>query len=139
MQVSPCQPRSSIFETPSAIPALIFSASKPGGKEGSEKSTVSGFWPTNNMRVIGFLRFCCGSKTSVEDRSKANMATHEFAGDIERLARGMQEGEIGGEDVHHALPDVKFGRGAGFRHQIRVSARIIKQDFVLADMELERR
>src|SRR5580700_1119677 len=55
MQVSPCQPRSLIFATPKAIPALILSASKPGGREGSEKSTVSGFWPTKRIRVIGFL------------------------------------------------------------------------------------
>jgi hypothetical protein len=27
--------------------AGVFSASRPGGREGSEKSTVSGFWPTN--------------------------------------------------------------------------------------------
>ena len=37
------------------MPALIFSASKPGGRAGSEKSTVSGFWPTNNIRVKCFL------------------------------------------------------------------------------------
>src|SRR5258705_2270997 len=57
MHVSPCQPRSSIFATPKAIPALIFSALKPGGREGSEKSTVSGFWPTNKMRVIDVSPF----------------------------------------------------------------------------------
>src|ERR1700682_5713769 len=51
MQVSPCHPRSPIFVMATAIPALIFSASKPGGKAGSEKSTVSGFWPTNNIWV----------------------------------------------------------------------------------------
>jgi hypothetical protein len=37
------------------MPALIFAASKPGGRAGSEKSTVSGFWPTNNIRVKCFL------------------------------------------------------------------------------------
>ncbi len=42
MQVSPCHPRSSIFATATAMPALIFSASKPGGNAGSEKSTVFG-------------------------------------------------------------------------------------------------
>jgi hypothetical protein len=48
------------------------------------------------------------------------IAAKEVAGGIQSLARGLQEGEIGGEDVHHALPDVKFGRAAGFRHQIGV-------------------
>src|ERR1700680_1335370 len=55
MQVSPCHPRSPIFATATAMPALIFAASKPGGRAGSEKSTVSGFWPTNNIRVKCFL------------------------------------------------------------------------------------
>src|SRR5271168_2437295 len=39
------------------MPALILSALKPGGSDGSEKSTVSGFWPTNRMRVIRFSPF----------------------------------------------------------------------------------
>src|SRR5450755_2395697 len=52
MHVSPCHPRSLIFATATAMPALILPASKPGGSDGSEKSTVSGFWPTNKMRVI---------------------------------------------------------------------------------------
>jgi hypothetical protein len=55
MQVLPCHPRSPIFATATAMPALIFSALKPGGMAGSEKSTVSGFWPTNNIRVKCFL------------------------------------------------------------------------------------
>src|SRR5476649_2496662 len=55
MQVSPCHPRSSIFATATAMPALIFSALKPGGRAGSEKSTVSGFCPTNNTLVIWWL------------------------------------------------------------------------------------
>src|SRR5664279_1415208 len=84
MQVSPCQPRSSIFETPSAIPALIFSALKPGGKEGSEKSTVSGFWPTNSIRVMGFLRSSGGDGTGVEDRLPAKIVPQKFAGGVER-------------------------------------------------------
>jgi hypothetical protein len=37
---------------PIAIPAWIFSALKPGGIVGSEKTTVSGRWPTNNTRVM---------------------------------------------------------------------------------------
>jgi hypothetical protein len=41
MQMSPCHTRSQIFATVMAMPALIFSASKPVGKAGSEKSTVS--------------------------------------------------------------------------------------------------
>jgi hypothetical protein len=41
--------------------------------------------------------------------------------------------------VHHALPDVKLGRGAGFCHQIGVSARVVEQDFVLADVKQNRR
>src|ERR1700722_10852056 len=55
IQVSPFQPRSLICATATAIPALIFSALKPGGREGSEKSTVSGFWPTNRIRIMQFL------------------------------------------------------------------------------------
>jgi hypothetical protein len=43
------------------------------------------------------------------------------------------------EDVHHALPDVKFGRGARFCQQIGVSTRVIEQDFVLADVRQNRR
>src|SRR5690606_14377550 len=49
---SACHPRSNICWIPAAIPARIFSASSPGGNEGSEKSTVSGSWPTNNTRFI---------------------------------------------------------------------------------------
>src|SRR5471030_1654644 len=52
MHGSPCQPRSAIFATATAMPALIFSALKPGGSEGSEKSTVSGFCPTKRMLII---------------------------------------------------------------------------------------
>ena len=64
------------------------------------------------------------------------MAPQELAGDIERLARGPQEGDIGREDVDHALPDMQFGLRAGFRRQVRVAAGIVEQDLVLADMEL---
>src|SRR5690606_20365221 len=49
---SACHPRSDICFIPAAIPARIFSASSPDGNEGSEKSTVSGSWPTNNTRFI---------------------------------------------------------------------------------------
>jgi hypothetical protein len=83
---------------------------------------------------MGFLRSTGGDGTGVQDRSPAKIAPQEFAGDIERLACGLQECDVGGEDVHHALPDVKFGRGAGFRHQIGVSARIVEQDLVLANV-----
>src|ERR1700748_1965887 len=55
MQVSPCQPRSAILSTATAMPALILSALKPGGSDGSEKSTVSGFWPTNKIRVMRLI------------------------------------------------------------------------------------
>src|ERR1700675_218287 len=62
MHVSPCQPRSAIFATATVMPALIFSALKPGGSEGSEKSTVSGFWPTNSIRVMLFLHASGGGR-----------------------------------------------------------------------------
>src|SRR5580704_16911760 len=77
MQVSPRQPRSSIFATPTAMPALIFSALKPGGRDGSEKSTVSGFWPTNRIRVISFLH-AGGGRMAVRSSS------------VSRLRRGIQ-------------------------------------------------
>src|SRR5260221_1578544 len=51
-QRSACHPRSDICCIPAAIPPRIFSASNPGGNAGSEKSTVSGSWPTNNTRFI---------------------------------------------------------------------------------------
>src|SRR5271155_4307449 len=70
MQVSHCHPRSSIFATATAMPALIFSASKPGGREGSEKSTVSGFWPTNNTLVMWSLH----SVAVVSDRRSRGFA-----------------------------------------------------------------
>jgi len=28
------------------------------------------------------------------------------SGNIQRLARGVQKGKVGGEDMHHALPHV---------------------------------
>jgi hypothetical protein len=37
---------------PTAMPACIFSALSPAGNAGSEKSTVSGVWPTNNICFI---------------------------------------------------------------------------------------
>jgi hypothetical protein len=52
---------------PTEIPAWIFVASNPGGKAGSEKSTVSGSWPTNNTRfkprisLIAYSRISDGS------------------------------------------------------------------------------
>src|SRR5260221_13681991 len=51
-QRSGCPPRSDICFIPAAIPPRIFSASNPGGNAGSEKSTVSGSWPTNNTRFM---------------------------------------------------------------------------------------
>src|ERR1700675_3171202 len=67
MHVSPCQPRSAIFATATVMPALIFSALKPGGSEGSEKSTVSGFWPTNSIRVMLFLHASGGGRIEEND------------------------------------------------------------------------
>jgi hypothetical protein len=55
------------------------------------------------------------------------MAPQEFASDIERLAGGLQQGEVCGEDVRHALPDVQFGLRAELRRPVRVSARIVEQ------------
>src|SRR5450631_2282606 len=81
MQVSPFHPCSSIFVTPKAIPALIFSALKPGGREGSEKSTVSGFWPTNRILVIWFLL-----SVGVEIRETLFIARDRDAGIHRRLA-----------------------------------------------------
>jgi hypothetical protein len=46
----------------------------------------------------------------MEDRSAAKIAPQEFAGDSERLACGLQERDVGGEDVQDALPDVKQDR-----------------------------
>ena len=37
------------------------------------------------------------------------MTPQEFTGDIERLARGLQQSKVGGEDVHHAMTDVQLG------------------------------
>ena len=108
MHVSPCHPRSSIFRTPTAIPALIFAASKPGGREGSEKSTVSGFWPTKRMRVIGFLH---GSDQGIGGPGASVTGPYVSEGtrrqhQVPRLRRGADE--AGWEHVHHALPHVKF-------------------------------
>src|SRR5690606_36711539 len=52
MHRSAFQPHSAIVATAISIPALIYAASKPGGMAGSEKSTVSGSWPTKSMRVM---------------------------------------------------------------------------------------
>src|SRR5271155_5691813 len=89
MQVSHCHPRSSIFARATAMPALIFSASKPGGRAGSEKSTVSGFWPTNKIRVIVF--------------------TPSGAGSAGRWRRSSGADSIGGpegQDAQYERPDV---------------------------------
>src|SRR5450432_3734077 len=99
MQLSPCQPRSLIFAIATAMPALILAASKPGGSEGSEKSTVSGFWPTNSMRVMWFLDSNVGAWTDAAWRSLQALTPKEFAVDVERLARGPQENKVGGKDV----------------------------------------
>lgn len=45
----------------------------------------------------------------------------ELTSDIEGLACGLQESEVCGEDVRHALPDVQFGLRAEFRRPVRVS------------------
>src|SRR4030095_15668735 len=108
MQVSPCHPRSSIFRTPTAIPALVFSASKPGGRDGSEKSTVSGFWPTKRMRVIGFLHRRTRESEGPAHRLRGHMSPKALAGNIGCLDCCPEEGEAGWEHVHHALPHVKF-------------------------------
>src|ERR1700720_1079620 len=90
MHVSPCQPRSAIFATATVMPAFIFSALKPGGSEGSEKSTVSGFWPTNSIRVMLFLHaewwWSDRRSTSLSERA---LAPKEFAGEVKCFARGM--------------------------------------------------
>src|SRR5690606_35123020 len=52
MQTSAFQPRSAMEATAISMPALILAASRPGGMAGSEKSTVSGAWPTKRMRVM---------------------------------------------------------------------------------------
>jgi len=57
------------------------------------------------------------------------MAPQEFTGDIERLARGPQQSEVGGEDG--ALCPARcavFGLRAGFRQQ--VAWRVVEQDLV---------
>src|ERR1700720_462376 len=71
MHVSPCQPRSAIFATATVMPALIFSALKPGGREGSEKSTVSGFWPTNSIRIMLFLHASGGGRIGATCHSRS--------------------------------------------------------------------
>src|SRR5215471_15458593 len=47
-----CQPRPARSASASFTPAWIFSAVMPGGKAGSEKSTVAGSKPTNRTRFI---------------------------------------------------------------------------------------
>src|SRR5215467_8489346 len=47
-----CQPRPAKSASTSLTPAWIFSAVMPGGKAGSEKSTVAGSKPTNRTRFI---------------------------------------------------------------------------------------
>src|ERR1700675_3307817 len=90
MHVSPCQPRSAIFATATAMPALIFSASKPGGSEGSEKSTVSGFWPTNSIRVMSFLHGMMVAGWLQHVNQHARFRRRKLAGDVECLACGKQ-------------------------------------------------
>ena len=41
------------------------------------------------------------------------MTPQAITGDIERLGRGHQQGEVGGKDVRHALSEVQFGLSAG--------------------------
>src|ERR1700722_4350037 len=86
MQVSPCHPRSSIFATATAMPVLIISASKPGGRAGSEKSTVSGFWPTNNIRVIFF---------SPSERPHGLLRNYRRSDDPSDPGRNLAMGEVG--------------------------------------------
>src|SRR5215471_4888061 len=47
-----CQPRAAKSASASWTPVWIFSAVIPGGKAGSEKSTVAGSKPTNRRRFI---------------------------------------------------------------------------------------
>ena len=62
-------------------------------------------------------------------------APEEVAGEIEGFARCVQQGDVGGEDVHDALPDMEFDCRTGLRRQIGVAARVVEQDLVLADVK----
>ena len=44
--------------------------------------------------------------------SERALAPKEFAGEVKCFARGLQQDKVGGEDVHHALPDVQLGLAA---------------------------
>src|SRR5450631_4211647 len=98
MHVSPCHPRSLIFATATAMPALILPASKPGGSDGSEKSTVSGFWPTKRMRVIGLLQ-STGYSEGLEMRSATKVVAQVIAVAVEALARGAKQDSPGSHAI----------------------------------------
>jgi hypothetical protein len=86
-----------------------------------------------------FLQSNVGAWTGASWRSSQALKPKEFAGNVERLARGLQENKIGGEDVHHALSDVKLSSQAGLRQQFCITARVVEQDLVLADVKQDRR
>jgi hypothetical protein len=71
--------------------------------------------------------------------SERALAPKEFAGEVKCFARGLQQDKVGGEDVHHALPDMKLSGRARIRQQMGVSARIVEQDLVGADVKQDRR
>src|ERR1700733_14096414 len=108
MQVSPCHPRSSIFATATAMPALIFSASKPGGRAGSEKSTVSGFWPTNKIRVIVISprgrraseALSAVSRGGSPEGQDAQCERPDVAIQYEKLLRKSAEWRLGNDDAN---------------------------------------
>jgi hypothetical protein len=97
IHVSPCQPRCSIFWTATAMPALILSALKRGGSAGSEKSTVSGFWPTNRIRVIrvSTTGLCVGIRARAHRRHRSgafDIAEHRCPYSLWRLHRRSSMG-----------------------------------------------
>ena len=58
---------------------------------------------------------------------------------VEGLARSVQQGKVRRKDMDHALPDVKLRHYTGFLEAAGVAARIIEQDFVLTDVQQDRR
>src|ERR1700750_3193682 len=101
MQRSPCQPRSVIVASAILMPSEILPASKPGGRDGSEKSTVSGVCPTKNTRGIS-ISLERGWPSSV---GRFEMVREERANGVQRLLRGLELAHAGLEDVGHAFPD----------------------------------
>ncbi len=54
---------------------------------------------------------------------------------VHRFSRRLKQFKVGGEDMHHSLPDVELGETANGLDAFCEAARVVEQDLVLTYME----